>query len=56
MKCSIETTCDNPKLETVDNQIFCFNCYGTYEKGIKKTIYQTYQCCETPNIVFFKFI
>ena len=42
MKCSIETTCDNPKLETVDNQIFCFNCYGTYEKSIKKTIYQTY--------------
>ena len=22
MKCSIEITCDNPKLETVDNQFF----------------------------------
>ena len=52
MKCSIESTCSNPKLETIDNEVFCFNCYGSYEKGVKKTIYQTYQCCENPNIVF----
>ena len=36
MKCSIETSCSNPKLETVDNQVFCFNCYGLYQKGVKK--------------------
>ena len=51
MKCSVETTCDNPHLETVDNQVFCFNCYGFYEKGVKKTIYQKYQCCDQPNIL-----
>ena len=51
MKCSIETTCENPKLETIGNEVFCFNCHGLYEKGIKKTIYQQYQCCENPNIV-----
>ena len=51
MKCSVETTCSNPKLEAVDNQVFCFNCYGLYEKSIKKTIFQKYQCCENPNIL-----
>ena len=51
MKCCLETTCSNPMLESVDNQIFCFNCYGLYEKGIKKTIYQKYQCCDNPNIL-----
>ena len=35
MKCSLETTCSKPKLEAVDNQIFCFNCYGLYEKDKK---------------------
>ena len=29
MKCSVESTCSNPKLETIDNEIFCFNCYGS---------------------------
>ena len=51
MKCSLETTCYNPMLESVDNQVFCFHCYGLYQKGIKKTIYQKYQCCENPNIL-----
>ena len=36
MKCSIETSCSNPKLETVNTQVFCFNCYGLYKKGFKK--------------------
>ena len=53
MKCTIETTCKNPKLETIGNEIFCFNCHGLYEKGLKKPIYQSYQCCENPNIVIF---
>ena len=52
MKCTIEFTCKNPKLETIGNEIFCFNCHGLYEKGLKKPIYQSYQCCENPNIVF----
>ena len=51
MKCSLENTCSNPKLETIDNQIFCFNCYGIYEKGIKKVIYQKFECCDNPNIL-----
>ena len=53
MKCSVETTCDNPYLEKVDNQVFCFNCYGLYESGIKKTIYKN-QCCDDPNILYTK--
>ena len=53
MKCSVETTCDNPHLEKVDNQVFCFNCYGLYESGIKKTIYKN-QCCDNPNILYTK--
>ena len=51
MKCSLENTCSNPMLESVDNQIFCFNCYGIYEKGIKKVIYQKFECCDNPNIL-----
>ena len=51
MKCSLENTCSNPMLESVDNQIFCFNCYGIYEKGIKKLIYQKFECCDNPNIL-----
>ena len=50
MKYSLENTCSNLKLETIDNQIFCFNCYGIYEKGIKKVIYQKFECCDNPNI------
>ena len=50
MKCSVETTCSNPHLEKVDNQVFCFNCYGLYESGVKKTIYKN-QCCDDPNIL-----
>ena len=52
MKCTVETTCSNPELETIDNEVFCFNCFGLYEKGIKKKIYKLYECCENPNIVF----
>ena len=51
MKCSIETSCDNHHLQTVDNQVFCFNCYGLYQKGIKKSIFQKYKCCDNPNIL-----
>ena len=51
MKCSLENTCSNHKLEAIDNQIFCFNCYGIYEKGIKKVIYQKFECCDNPNIL-----
>ena len=36
MKCSIETSCDNPHLQTVDTQVFCFNCYGLHHKRIKE--------------------
>ena len=50
MKCSVETTCSNPHLEKVNNRVFCFNCYGLYESGIKKTIYKN-QCCDDPNII-----
>ena len=54
MKYSLTTDFSNPKLQAVDNQIFCFNCYGTYEKGqkISNQKIDKYQCCETPNIVF----
>ena len=51
MKCSIETSCSNPKLETVDTQVFCFNCYGLYKKGFKKTVYVKHQCYDEPNIL-----
>ena len=51
MKCSVETTCDNPHLEKVNNQVFCFNCYGLYEPGIKKKIFEKNQCCDDPNIL-----
>ena len=50
MKCSVETTCSNPHLEKVDNHVFCFNCHGLYESGIKKTIYKN-QCYDNPNIL-----
>ena len=52
MKCTLETTCSNPELETIDNEVFCFNCYGLYEKGIKKKLHKLYECCENPNIIF----
>ena len=51
MKCSIETTCNNPNLQRVDNQVFCFNCYGLYESSIKKKFFEKNQCCENPNIL-----
>ena len=51
MSCSIKSTCDNPHLQTVDNQVFCFNCYGLYQKGIKKAIFQKYKCFDNPNIL-----
>ena len=51
MKCSLETTCKSPHLEKVDDQVFCFNCYGLYETGIKKKIFEKYQCCDDPNII-----
>ena len=51
MKCSIETSCDNPHLQTVDNQVFCFNCFGLYQKGLKKQVIQKYQCCNQPDIL-----
>ena len=40
MKCPVETTCSNPHLEKVDNQVFCFNCYGLYQAGVKKKIFE----------------
>ena len=51
MKCSVETACDNPHLEKVNNQVFCFNCYGLYESGVKKKIFEKNQCCDEPNIL-----
>ena len=51
MKCSVETMCSNPHLEKVNNQVFCFNCYGLYESGIKKKIFEKNQCCDDPNIL-----
>ena len=51
MKCSVETTCSNPHLEKVNNQLFCFNCYGLYESGIKKKIIYKNQCCDDLNIL-----
>ena len=51
MKCSVETTCSNPHLEKVYNQVFCFNCYSLYESGIKKKFFEKNQCCDDPNIL-----
>ena len=51
MKCSVETTCDNPHLQKVNNQVFCFNCYGLYQAGVKKKIFEKNQCCDNPNIL-----
>ena len=51
MKCSIKTTCDNPHLEKVNSQIFCFNCYGLYGSGIKKKLFIKNRCCDEPNII-----
>ena len=52
MKCSIETSCEvSIDLQTVDTQAFCFKCYGLYQKGIKKTIFEKYKCSDNPNII-----
>ena len=51
MICSINFNCGSPHLQTVDNQEFCFNCYGLYEKNIKKPIFEKYKCCDNPNII-----
>ena len=40
MKYFVETTCSNSHLEKVDNQIFCFNCYGLYQAGVKKKCFE----------------
>ena len=47
MKCSLETTCSNPKLETVDNQVFCFNCYGLYEKAKRRQFFKNINVVKT---------
>ena len=36
MKCSIETSSSNPKLETVDNQVFVLTVMAYTKKEIKK--------------------
>ena len=51
MKCSVDTMCSNTHLEKVNNQVFCFNCYGLYESGIKKKTLEKNQCCNDPNII-----
>ena len=51
MKCSVDTMCSNPNLEKVNNQVFCFNCYGLYKSGIKKKIFEKNQCCDDPNTI-----
>ena len=53
MKCSVSSTCSNPKINDWGNDIFCLNCYQSYKKSenISKKV-DKYQCCETPNIVF----
>ena len=51
MICSINSNCGNSHLQTVDNQVFCFNCYGLYEKNIKKPIFEKYKCCDNLNII-----
>ena len=35
MKCAIKTTCPKPHLEVITDEVFCFNCYGLYEKDKK---------------------
>ena len=52
MKCSVDTTCSNPHLEKVDKQVFCFNCYGLYQAGVKKKFFEKNQCCDDPNILY----
>ena len=55
MKCSVETNCIDPNLEVIGDHVFCFNCYGGYEKDFKKPstqqVIQRYQCCNEPGIL-----
>ena len=38
MKCTIETTFPKPCLEIINNEVFCLDCYGLYQKD--KKIYE----------------
>ena len=30
MICSETSSCSNPKIDNIENQNFCFNCYGSF--------------------------
>ena len=38
MKCTLKSSCKKPKLETINNEIFCYTCHSLYPKGVK--VYQ----------------
>ena len=42
MKFTIKNTCPKPRLEIINDEVFCFNYYGLYQKMLKftKTINQ----------------
>ena len=35
MKCTSTTYCSNPRLNDIGNEMFCFNCYSSYNKDTK---------------------
>ena len=51
--CSISSKCSNPNTIVIDDEKFCFNCYGSYKKSEEKPIkINKYNCCQNPNILF----
>ena len=57
MNCSTTTSCSNPKLVHMEDEFFCFNCYQNFKKDENTTPERVnpYQCCENPNIPFWRF-
>ena len=54
MICSNKDSCSNPNIRVIDNEKFCFNCYGSYTKKENKQPQKInkYNCCSNPNVIF----
>ena len=58
MKCTSNTYCSNPNIDNIGNEVFCFNCFGSYNKSEKflksQKVTNKYQCCDKPNILYLE--
>ena len=56
MICSNEDSCLNPKLVNMEEEFFCFNCYGSFtkkeEENEEPRRVNKYNCCESHDIQF----